>query len=111
MQNPSYIDLLLTNNSYIFQQTTTVCSRLSVGPKLVLVVLKRSIPKSIPRQITCKYCRSYLGKVYFKKRTENLLRVFKKLKYFCSRPYNKGKIFFFKRLSSLFVKFDWELKL
>ena len=29
MQNPRCIDLLLTNNSYAFQQTTTVCSGLS----------------------------------------------------------------------------------
>ena len=52
MQNPSCIDLLLTNNSYAFQQTTTVCSGLSDCHKLVLTVLKTSIPKGNPRQIT-----------------------------------------------------------
>ena len=52
MQNPSCIDLLLTNNSCAFQQTTTVCSGLSDCHKLVLTVLKTSIPKGNPRQIT-----------------------------------------------------------
>ena len=52
MQNPSCIDLLLTNNSYAFQQTTTVCSGLSDCHKLVLTVLKTSIPRGNPRQIT-----------------------------------------------------------
>ena len=54
MQNPSCIDLLLTNNSCAFQQTTTVCSGLSHCHKLVfntvLTVLKTSIPKGNPRQ-------------------------------------------------------------
>ena len=52
MENPSCIDLLLTNNSYAFQQTTTVCSGLSDCHKLVLTVLKTKIPKGNPRQIT-----------------------------------------------------------
>ena len=52
IQNPSCIDLLLTNNSYAFQQTTTVHSGLSDCHKLILTVLKTSIPKGSPRQIT-----------------------------------------------------------
>ena len=53
MQNPSCIDLLLTNNSYAFHHTTTVCSGLSDCHKLtVLTVLKTSISKGNPRQIT-----------------------------------------------------------
>ena len=52
IQNPSCIDLLLTNNSYPFQQTTTVCSGLSDSHKLVLTVLKTSIPKGNSRQFT-----------------------------------------------------------
>ena len=42
MQNPSCIDLLLTNNSRAFQQTTAVCSGLSECHKLALTVLKTS---------------------------------------------------------------------
>ena len=52
MQNPSFIDLLLTNNSYPFKQTTTVCAGLSDCHKLVLTVLKTSILKGNLRQIT-----------------------------------------------------------
>ena len=52
MQNPSCIDLLLTNNSCTFQQTTTFCSGISDCHKLVLTVLNMSIPKGNPRQIT-----------------------------------------------------------
>ena len=52
MQNPSCIGLLLNNNSYASQQTKTVSSLLSDFHKLVLNVLKISIPKRNPRQIT-----------------------------------------------------------
>ena len=52
MQNPSFIDLLLTNNSYPFKQTTTVFPGLSDCHKLVLTVLKTSILKGNLRQIT-----------------------------------------------------------
>ena len=76
MQNPSCIDLLLTHNSYVFQQTTTICSGLSDCHKLVLTVLKASIPTGNPRQITYRDHE----KVYFKNRTENSLEGFKKQK-------------------------------
>ena len=52
MQNLSCTDLLLTTSSYAFQQTTTVCSSLLDCHKLVLNVLKTSIPKGNPRKIT-----------------------------------------------------------
>ena len=52
MQNPSCIDILLTNNICTFQQTTTACSGLSDCHKLVLTVSKTGIPKRNPRQIT-----------------------------------------------------------
>ena len=41
MQNPTCIDLLLTNNSYAFQQTTTVSSGPSDCHKPVLTVQSR----------------------------------------------------------------------
>ena len=52
MQNVSCIDLLLTNNSYACQQTSTVCSGVSDCHKVVWTVLKTNIPKGNPRQIT-----------------------------------------------------------
>ena len=54
MQNPSCIELLLTSDSYAFQQITTVCSGFSDCHKIVLTVLKTSILKSNSRQITYK---------------------------------------------------------
>ena len=52
MQNPSCIDLLLTNNVYSFQQTSAICTGLSDCHKLVLTVLKTTISKSQPKEIT-----------------------------------------------------------
>ena len=48
--------------------------------------------------------RSYLEKVYFKNRTENSLRAFKKQKSFFSRLYNKDRKKFFISLKPSFVK-------
>ena len=52
MQNTSCIDLLLTNNVYAFQQTTTLCTGLSDCHKLVLTVLKITVPRTQPKEIT-----------------------------------------------------------
>ena len=52
MQNPSCIELLLTNNAYAFQQTITICTGLSDCHKLVLTVLKTTVPRSQPKEIT-----------------------------------------------------------
>ena len=52
MQNTSCIDLLLTNNVYAFQQTSAICTGLSDCHKLVLTVLKTTVPKSQPKEIT-----------------------------------------------------------
>ena len=46
MQNPGYIDLLLTNNVYAFQQTIAICTGLSDFHNLVLTVLKTTVPRS-----------------------------------------------------------------
>ena len=47
MHNLSYVDLLLTNNVYAFQQTIAICTGLSDCHKLVLTVLKTTIPRSV----------------------------------------------------------------
>ena len=52
VHNPSCIDLILTINNMAFQNTTTVFTSLSNFYKLVLTVLKTSIPKSEPQKIT-----------------------------------------------------------
>ena len=48
--------------------------------------------------------RSYLEKVYFKNRTENSLRTFKKQRNFWSRLYKKERKYFFNSLNPSFVK-------
>ena len=52
VQNPSCIDLILTNNAMAFQNTRTAFTGLSDFHKLVLTVLTTSITKSKPQRIT-----------------------------------------------------------
>ena len=52
MQNPNCIHLLLTNNVCTFQQTTAVCTGLSDCYKLFLTVLKTTVPRTQPKEIT-----------------------------------------------------------
>ena len=49
--NPSTIDLFLTNNSLAFQNTTTTYTGLSDCNKLVLTVLKTTISKNKPKEL------------------------------------------------------------
>ena len=49
--NPSCIDLFITNSSGSFQHTTTLASGLSDCHKMILTVLKTSFPKAKPKQI------------------------------------------------------------
>ena len=74
MQNPSCIDLLLTNNSCAFQQTTTVCSGLSDCHKLALTVFKTSIPKGNPRQITYRDYKKF-DSLKFNNELKNVLTI------------------------------------
>ena len=52
MQNPSCIDLLLTNNVYAFRQTTAKYTGFLDCHKLALMVLKTAVPKNQPKEIT-----------------------------------------------------------
>ena len=54
IQNPSCIDLLLTNNVYAFQQTIAICTGVSDCHKLFLTVLKTTLPRRRPKEITCR---------------------------------------------------------
>ena len=51
-QNPSCIDISLNNNVHAFQQTITIGTGLSDCHKLVLTVLKTTVPRSQPKEIT-----------------------------------------------------------
>ena len=49
--NPSTIDLFLTNNSLAFQNTTTKFTGLSDCHQLVLTVIKTTFSKNIPKEL------------------------------------------------------------
>ena len=49
MENPSCIDLFLTNSPLSFQNTTTVTTGLSDFHKMVVTVLKTTFPEAQPR--------------------------------------------------------------
>ena len=72
MQNPSCIDLLLTNNVYAFQQTSAICTGLSDCHKLVLTVLKTTVPRSQPKEITYRDYKQF-DPSKFKKELKNVL--------------------------------------
>ena len=67
----------------------------------IVLSLMKSFWKALRRAIMR---RSYLEKVYFKNRTDNSLRAFKKQKNFCSRLYKKERKIFFNSLNPSFVK-------
>ena len=56
IEKPSCIDLLLTNTPHSFQQTKTVTTGLSDFHKMVITVLKTTVPKTEPKII---YYRDY----------------------------------------------------
>ena len=51
IENPSCIDLVLTNNSHSFQHTQAIWSGLSGYHKMVVTVLKNTFRKSKPKEI------------------------------------------------------------
>ena len=51
-ENPSCIDLFITNSSRSFQKTTTVSTGLSDFHKMAVTVLKTTFPRAKPRIIT-----------------------------------------------------------
>ena len=72
MQNPTCADLLVTNNSCAFSQTTTVCSGISDCHKLFLTALKMNIPKGNARQITYRDYKKF-NFLKFNNRLTNVL--------------------------------------
>ena len=49
--NPSCIDLFITNNKYSFRNTTTVCTGASDCHKMVVTVLKTTFEKNKPKEL------------------------------------------------------------
>ena len=72
IENPSCIDLILTNNATAFQNTTAVFTGLSGFHKLVLIVLRTSIAKSKPQKITYRDYKNF-GSVRFNHQLKRVL--------------------------------------
>ena len=72
MQNPSCIDLLLTNNVYAFQQIFAICTGLSDCHKLFLKVLKTTVPRSQPKETSYRDYKQF-DSSKFKKELKNVL--------------------------------------
>ena len=73
MRNPSCIDLLLTNKIYAFQQATAICTGLSdCHNKLVLTILKTTVSRSQPKEITYRNYKQFDPSKY-KKELKNVL--------------------------------------
>ena len=58
-QNPSCIDLFITNSCGSFQKTTTVSTGLSDFHKMIVTVLKTSYPKAQPKEIPYREFSKY----------------------------------------------------
>ena len=59
--NPSCIDLFITNSYRSFHKTTTVTTGLSDFHKMTVTVLKTTFPKADPRMITYRDYSSHIG--------------------------------------------------
>ena len=57
--NPSCIDLFITNSSGSFQNTTTLVSGLSDCYKMILTVLKTTFPKAKGKEIISRNCKNF----------------------------------------------------
>ena len=66
LDNPSCIDLFLTNSSQSFQNTTTVTTGLSDFHKMVVTVLKTTFPKLPPKIIEYRDYKRFVQKDFSK---------------------------------------------
>ena len=57
--NPSCIDLFITNSTRSFQNTTTVATGLSDFHKMILSVLKSTFPKVKPKEIIYRNFKNF----------------------------------------------------
>ena len=58
-ENPSCIDMFITNSSKSFQKTTTVSTGLSDFHKMIVTVMRTTFPKSLPKVVTYRDFSKY----------------------------------------------------
>ena len=66
IDNPSCIDLFLSNSCQSFQKTTTVCTGLSDFHKMIVTVLKTTFPKAKPKIVTYRDYSKFVDKDFHK---------------------------------------------
>ena len=59
MNNPSYINLIITNSPISFQNASDFCTGLPVFHNLVVTVFKTSFRKTAPKEIHCRDKRKF----------------------------------------------------
>ena len=72
IENPSCIDLFLTNHSNSFQSTTTIASGLSDFHKLVVTVLKTTFSKAKPQVISYRSYKHFDQETFRTRLRQNL---------------------------------------
>ena len=87
VENPSYIELILTNNTIVFQDTTAIFTVLSDFHYVVLAVFKTSIAKTSLLKSSIAYFQTFKKRyyeevlprnLYFKKTLGTILKKLKK---------------------------------
>ena len=61
MNNPTYVDLLISNKEKYFKSATTIDTGLSDFHKIVLVVLKKTFERAKPKVISYRDYRHFDG--------------------------------------------------
>ena len=64
LQNPSYIDLFLTNCYRSFQKTKVICTGISDCHKMIITVLKTTFQKSKPKEFVYRSYRHFNQQVF-----------------------------------------------
>ena len=85
-ENPSCIDLILTNSNMSFQNTTTVFTGISDFYKLVLTVLKISFTKNKPKEIIYSDYKNF-DSLLFHDELKNVLELDKLTCALCLKSY------------------------
>ena len=95
-ENPSCIDLFLTNCAHSFKNTNTISAGISDCHKMVVTVLKTTFTKAKPKKIFYRSYKnfnnsSFLEHKYYKHPSAENNKTYKKQKNFCSRLYKKER--------------------
>ena len=71
-ENPSCIDLILTNSPYSFQNSCVIETGLSDFHKMIVLVMKTTFQKLKPRIVQCRDCAQFSNDNFRKKLLENI---------------------------------------